>query len=136
MSFREKSAWVTLLAILLVSTLFGLHAPSLSHPQPHDFHSLAGCIAAFLLIEAVAFLVLRLKYPEDARTPLDEREELIHLKAARLASACYGVGSLLAVLSIHHGVKAPTLAYLIVFAFVTAEVVKYGARILYYRRGV
>jgi hypothetical protein len=89
-----------------------------------------------VVIEMAGSVVLRLRYPQDARTPVDERERLINLKATRLASGCYVVGSFLAVLTIHHGASAVLLAYLIVFAFVIAEMVKYGARIVYYRRGV
>ena len=81
-------------------------------------------------------MVLRVRYPEDARTPLDERERLINLKATRLASGCYVVGSFLAVLTIHHGASAVMVAYFVVLAFVFAEIVKYSARIVYYRRGV
>jgi hypothetical protein len=136
MPFREKSAWITLIAILLVSALFVLHAPRLSHPRPWDFHVLLACIGAFVVIETVAYLVLRLRYPEDARTPIDERERLINLKATRLASGCYVVGSFLAVLTLHHGASAVMIGYFIVLAFVIAEIVKYGARIVYYRRGV
>jgi hypothetical protein len=136
MPFREKSAWVTLMAILLVSALFLLHAPRLSHPGPWDFHVLLACIGAFVVIETAAYLVLRLRYPEDARTPIDERERLINLKATRLASGCYVVGSFLAVLTLHHGASAVMIGYFIVLAFVIAEIVKYGARIVYYRRGV
>jgi hypothetical protein len=136
MPFREKSAWVTLIAILLVSALFLLHAPRLSHPGPWDFHALLACIGAFVVIEIVASLVLRLHYPDDARTPIDERERLINLKATRLASGCYVVGSFLAVLTLHHGASAVMIGYFIVLAFVIAEIVKYGARIVYYRRGV
>ncbi len=136
MPFREKCAWVTLIAILLVCALFVLHAPSLSHPVRGDFHTLLACIAAFAVIEAVAFLVLRLRYPEDARTPIDEREQLINLKATRLASGCYVVGSFLAVMTLHHGASAVMIGYFVVLAFVIAEIVKYCARIVYYRRGV
>jgi hypothetical protein len=135
MSFREKSAWVTLIAILLVFALYVLHRPQLSHPRPSDFHALLACIGAFVIIETSAYLILRLRYPEDARTPLDEREQLINLKATRLASGCYVVGSFLAVLTLHHGASAVMIGYFIVLAFVIAEIVKYGARIIYYRRG-
>jgi hypothetical protein len=97
---------------------------------------LLGWVAAFALIEMAAVIVLRLRYPGDARTPVDERERLINLKATRVASGCYVTGSFLAVLTIHHGASAGMLAYLIVFAFVIAEVVKYDPRIVYDRRGV
>jgi hypothetical protein len=136
MPFREKSAWITLIAILVVSALFALLSPHLPHPRPWDFHVLLVCMAAFVVIEAVASLVLRLRYPVDARTPVDEREQLINLKATRLASGCYIAGSFLAVLTIHLGASAVMIGYLIVLAFVLSEIVKYGARIMYYRRGV
>jgi hypothetical protein len=136
MSFREKSAWITLIAILLVCALFVFHAPRLSHPGGGDFHTLLACIAAFVVIETVAFFVLRLRYPEDARTPIDEREQLINLKATRLASGCYVIGSFLAVLTLHRGASAVMIGYFVVLAFVIAEILKYGARIVYYRRGV
>ncbi len=135
MPFREKSAWVTLTAILLVFALFVLHAPRLSQPRLAEFHTLLACIAAFVVIETIAYLVLRLRNPEDASTPIDEREQLIHLKAARLASRCYVVGTFLAVMTIHIGASGPVIGYLVVLAFVIAEIVKYGTRIFYYRRG-
>lgn len=136
MSFREKSAWITLIAMLMASALFALHAPRLSHPGPWDFHALLACIAAFVVIETVVFLVLRLRYPQDARTPIDERERLINLKATRLAARVYVIGSFLAVLTLHHGASAVMIGYFVVLAFVIAEIVKFSARIIYYRRGV
>ncbi|HEY8519725.1 MAG TPA: hypothetical protein VIN61_06570 [Gammaproteobacteria bacterium] len=33
MSFREKSAWVTLIAILIVATMYFLHVPSVLDPD-------------------------------------------------------------------------------------------------------
>ena len=58
MSFREKSAWITLTAILLVSVLFFLHGPELldPNPTPWTLHAAAACIGAFIAIEV--FFVL------------------------------------------------------------------------------
>lgn len=136
MSFREKSAWVTLTAILLVFVLFVLHAPNLSDPGLWEIHILLACIVAFVIIEVVAYIVLRLRYSEDARTPKDERERLIDLKATRLAARVYVIGSFLAVFfGLHLSHDARAVGSLILVAFVIAEVVNYGARIYYYRRG-
>ena len=137
MSFREKSAWVTLIAILLVFALYGLHAPSIVDPGHFEVHALLACFVAFLVIEAIAWLVLRLRYPEDARTPKDERERLIDLKATRIAARCYVVLSFLAIVfAIHLTNNNVAVGYYVVLAFVIAEIVNYGARIIYYRRGV
>src|SRR5262245_41999033 len=87
MSFREKTAWITLCAILIVSLMYWLHVPSLREPHPGGFvlHAMHGSISAFIVIEIVAWIVLRLRYPKDARTPKDEREKLIDLKSMRIA---------------------------------------------------
>ena len=137
MSFREKSAWITLSAILLVSVLFFLHGPELldPNPTPWTLHAAAACIGAFIAIEVVAHLVLYLRNPKDARTPQDERERLIALKATRLAAYVYVVGSFLAVLTVHHGANGIAVGFFVLFAFVIAEIVNYATRIIYFRRG-
>ena len=137
MSLREKSAWITLIAILLVSVLFLLHGPEILDPNPTlwTFHTAAACIGAFIAIEVVAHLVLYLRNPKDARTPQDERERLIALKATRLAAYVYVVGSFLAVLTVHHGANGIAVGFFVLFAFVIAEIVNYATRIIYFRRG-
>jgi Ca2+/Na+ antiporter len=137
MSFREKSAWITLIAILLVSVMFFLHGPDIFDPSPSmwTLHIAALSIAAFIVIEVVAYVVLYLRYPKDARTPKDEREQLIALKATRLAAYVYVAGSFLVILASIHVGSGPTVGYFVLMAFVIAEIVNYAARIIYYRRG-
>jgi hypothetical protein len=137
MSFRERTAWVTLIAILLVSVLFFLHGPDFlaPDPDPWTFHALLASLGAFVVIEVVAYGVLYFRYPKDARTPKDEREQLIGLKATRLAAYVYVVGSFVAIATMHRGASAQAIGYFVVLAFVVAEIVNYAARILYYRRG-
>lgn len=137
MSFREKSAWVTLIAILLVSVLFFLHGPDVLSGDfdAWEVHLVGLCIAAFIVIEVVAYIVLFIRYPKDARTPKDERERLIDLKATRLAAYVYVLGSFLAILSSVHAPSGPLVGFLVLAAFVIAEIVNYAARIIYYRRG-
>jgi hypothetical protein len=138
MSFREKSAWVTLTAILLVTVLYFLHVPRLfdPNPSPWTLHIVVLSFATFIVIEVVAHIVLYVRYPKDARTPKDERERLIDLKATRLAAYVYVVGSFLALLTPHHGADGFAVGVFVLMAFVIAEVVNYTARIVYYRRGV
>src|SRR6185369_14855442 len=104
MSFREKTAWVTLCAILAVSVMYWLHVPSLFEPHPHLWvvHAMGASLAAYLLIELVAYVVLRVRYPRDARLPRDERERLIDLKAIRIAHTVFVCGVLLAAILILH----------------------------------
>jgi hypothetical protein len=137
MSFREKSAWVTLVSILLVSVSFFLHAPDFFNPDPDRWvlHAAALSIGLFIVIEIVAHVVLFLRFPKDARTPKDERERLIDLKATRLAAYVYVVGSFVAILGPIHGATGFAVTVFVLLAFVIAEIVNYTARIIFYRRG-
>jgi hypothetical protein len=137
MSFREKSAWITLVSILLVFAFYITHVPNFLNPDPGvwELHVIGVAIAAFIVIEVVAHIVLYLRFPKDARTPKDERERLIDLRATRLAAYVYVVGTFLAILTPHHGASGFAVGVFVLLAFVIAEIVNYTARIVYYRRG-
>ena len=137
MSFREKSAWITLIAILFVSAGYVLHVPRIFEPDPGywELHVVALMTVTFVVIEVVAHAVLFLRFPKDARTPKDERERLIDLKATRLGAYVYVLGSFAAIVAGSHASGLATGVW-VLFAFVIAEIVNYAARIIYYRRGV
>ena len=136
MSFREKTAWVTLIAILFVSALFFAHGPDIfaGDVDAWELHLVGVCIAAFIVIEVVAYIVLYVRNPKDARTPKDERERLIDLKALQLAAYVYVLGSFLAIIASVHA-PSGVVGFLVLASFVIAEIVNYSARIIYYRRG-
>ena len=138
MSFREKSAWISLISIFVVATLWFLHVPWSLTPPPNPplMHMLLVFIGALLAIEIVAHVVIALHSPKDARTPKDERERLIDIKAVRIAYYVFVVGVFAAVLSTHHGANQFAVGYGILLAFVIAQLTNFAARIVYYRRGV
>jgi len=140
MSFREKSAWVTLISILLVSLFYFTHVgSSWFRPAPGDWaiHLIGISVIIFVAIEVIAHVVLWVRFPKDARTPRDEREQLIELKATRLGAYMYVLLSFLVIVAgPHHGMNGWGVALFVLLAFVIAEIVNYTARIVYYRRGV
>ncbi len=138
MSFREKSAWIFLISILLVAGFFFLHVPWALNPSPSPqlVRGLLYCLIALVAIEVVAHIVVAIGAPEDAPGPKDERERLIDLKAIRLAHYVYVAGSLLAVSTVHHGANVIAMGYGVLLALVIGEVVKNAARIIYHRRGI
>ncbi len=138
MSFREKSAWISLISISLVSLVYFLHVPWSLTPRSSlaGFHGLLYCIAALVVIEVVAHIAIALRAPRDAEAPRDERDQMIALKALRIGAYVYALGSLLAVVTIHLGANQFALGYGVVLALAVAEIVNYTARIVYYRRGV
>lgn len=139
MSFREKSAWITLIALILVSSFLLAHLPPLSlapPPSPAAFHVFAIGVVAFVAIAALAHGVVALRAPGEARAPKDERERLIALKATSIAAKVYVVLSMLSVSLIHVGANGIGVAWAVLFSFVLAETVSCIARIVYHRRGV
>jgi small-conductance mechanosensitive channel len=138
MSFREKTAWVTLSAIIAVSLMYWFHVPHLFEPHPGHWvlPAMGVSLAAYVLIEIVAYIVLRLRNPTDARTPKDERERLIDLKSMRVAYYVFTLGALGGMFVTLHVVDAgPVAVGMVVFlAFVLSQIVKYATRIVYHRR--
>jgi hypothetical protein len=139
MSFREKTAWVTLIALILVSLMYWLHMHSLFEPHRRGWVLLVLglSLGTFVLIEVIAWLVFYFRNPKETRAPRDEREQIIALKATRVASWVFTVGALLAVFITLHlaGAGPVAMGMSIVIAFVLAQVVRQAAIIVYYRRG-
>lgn len=139
MSFREKTAWVTLFAIMAVSLLYWLHIPNpfVSSSGPRVLHAMGASLAAWLLIELAGWLVLRWRYPRDAREPRDERERLIDLRALRVAYYAFMAAAMLGVFVTLHLVGAgPVAVGMVVFmALVLSQLAKHATRIILYRRG-
>ena len=78
MSFREKSAWITVVTILLVLVMVATEVPrpwSLA-PEPSRmiFYVLHRALIAFVVIEILAHIVVRVGAPRDAQAPVDERD--------------------------------------------------------------
>ena len=140
MSFREKSAWTTVVTILLVLVMVATEVPrpwSLA-PEPSRmiFYVLHRALIAFVVIEILAHIVVRVGAPRDAQAPVDERDRLVALKARSLAFYAFTVLALGSVLLIHLGANGIRVGYCVLVSFVVAQAVNYAARIFYYRRGV
>jgi archaellum biogenesis protein FlaJ (TadC family) len=140
MSFREKSAWITLITLVLLTLFFVTHLPPPWYLAPRGgftFFVLMVGVIAFVVIEIIAHVIVAIRAPRDAHAPRDERERLIALKATSIAAYTYATLSLGSVfVIIHLGANEIGTAYYLFLSFVIAEVVNYAARVVYYRRGV
>jgi hypothetical protein len=129
MSFREKSAWISLLSM---SGIYGIYFWSVIHsgPQGGSFHfgGLLGTIIALVVVVAIFT-------PREAKAPRDERDKLIELRAMRVAYAGLATGIALACF---FGAFDPPLVFntnALLFILVTAEIMRSGCQIIQYRRG-
>jgi hypothetical protein len=142
MSFREKSAWITLITLVLVSLLWAMHFPwgrdftLAPDSNPFVFHALVLATICFVVIVVIAHIVVAVMAPREANARADEREQLIGLKATRLGAYAYTALSMSSVFLIHLGANEIGLAYFLVISLVIAEIVNCAARIIYHRRGV
>ena len=72
----------------------------------------------------------------DARTPKDEREQLIELKSRAVAWYVFVILSLGGIfVTIHAGANEIGLGFVVLLSFVVAEITNYAMRIYFYRRG-
>ena len=144
MPFREKSAWISLVTMLVVfGAFFGAVAgdvlPASGVPT---VHYLILSVLAVIVLQLVLKLVARSLAQADAASPKDERERLIELKATRIAFYVLVGAVLLGVFLVIHTPVAggpfpgsPRLGLAMVACIVLADVVRSAAQIVYFRRG-
>jgi hypothetical protein len=140
MSFREKSACVSFVLLLLMSSVYfwlvirmvnGRLDPGSVLWIAHDV------LVAFVVLQIVLHAIIVIAAPREARTPKDERERLIELKATRIAFFVLVIGALASLWASHFpGLGFRAMGHGVVSAILIAWLVKLGGQILFYRRGV
>lgn len=137
LSFREKSAWVSFLALLGVFIPFFWNSWRQftgALDAQAGMSTAFGLLVLFVVIEIVAHAALALGSPKDARTPKDERERLIEMRATAVAFQVLVVGGLCGVAVIHLSRSAWAMQQVVLAAVVVAELVKFGLQIVLFRR--
>src|SRR5262245_56352954 len=134
MSFREKSAWISFVLLLLLTVAF-FFTQHVRHDVIDPAHLFLAIMLGFVVLQIVLHLIVAALSPKDARTPKDERERLIELRAARIGSYSLVIGELLAMGSFHAHGRVGTLMFSILFAIFVAWLIKLGSEIVLYRRG-
>jgi hypothetical protein len=138
MSFREKSTWITFVLLLLFSVYFGSVAAHFIRPeQPHPNFGLLFVVLliAIIVIEIAFHGIAAIRTPAEARTPQDERERLIALKAKRPAFFVLMVATFAALAVMHLHVSAWVMINATLCALWLGELTNYGAQLYFYRHG-
>jgi hypothetical protein len=135
MSFREKSAWISMLSMLAI---YGFYFWSVIHagPQAGGFHfgGLLETIIALVVVQIVLTVAAAIFTPKEAKAPRDEREKLIELRAMRVAYS--GLATSVA-LACFFGAFDPPILFntnALLFMLVTAEILRSACQIVQYRR--
>lgn len=139
MPYREKIAWLSLLAMAVAfgpyfaAAALGSHAHQ-AMPNLHQLGLFGLTVVVQVFILAVGHLFLRKASPDDARTPMDERDRAIMHRAMSIAYYVLIAGMIQVgcVMPFYSGGWAVVNAAL--FMIVAAEAVHYGVVALSYRR--
>lgn len=139
MSFREKSAWISFICILIFGGLYGWHSVQVQLLHAHDHNPMLyvfGTMGAVVALEIALHVAIAIQSPREARTPKDEREKLIDLRASRVAFYALFVGSLASLgLGMHlPGANRFLMAELLMGAIIATLLVRFGTQIVLYRR--
>ncbi len=137
MSFREKSAWIS---VLSMACIYGYYFWSVIHAGHQAsganlFAGLLGTIIALVVVQVVLMIAVAIFAPNEAKAPRDERDKLIELKAMRFAYAGLATGIALACF---FGAFQPPIVFntnALLFILVTAEIMRSSCQIVQYRRG-
>lgn len=135
MSFREKTAWISLVSM---SGIYAFYFWSVYRSGPGSsgaaFGGLLGTIIALVLVQVVLTTAVAIAAPNDAQAPRDEREKLIDLRATRLA---YGALAGSVACACFFGGFVPPIVFganALLFVLVAAEVLRSVCQIVQYRR--
>lgn len=135
MSFREKSAWISLMSI---SGIYAVYFWSIVRSRSAtSFHlaGLLGTVIALVVVQVALTIAVAIFAPKEAKAPRDERDRLIDLRATRFAYAALATS--VAFACFFAGFNPPILfnANALLFILVVAEILRSGCQIVQYRRG-
>ena len=137
MSFRETSAWITLVSVLIC---FGVYFGSLATgavtvPSFATLHLLLACVAGLVGLQILLHALAARLTPKDARAPRDERERLIQTRAQALGYYVLMAGVLALAIPGHLDFSTINLLNFALLALVVAALVVSAAQIIMFRRG-
>jgi hypothetical protein len=140
MSYREKNAWIALVAILI---FYGAYFTGLARDASPAVWAvrLSGVILGLVLLQALLGGVAALTTSRAERRARDEREAGVLQRAARFAYVVLAVEVVLGSALLMHGVWPRAQEVVIVsngllLAFIVAEAVRYASQIVLLRRGL
>jgi uncharacterized membrane protein len=135
MSFREKSAWIS---VISMTAIYGFYFWTVVHgPRPSHFHvgGLLATIIALIVLQVTLTIVVAIFKPSEAGAPRDERDKLIELRAMRVAYS--GLATSVAMACFFGAIDPPIVfnTNALLFILVTAEIMRSACQIIQYRRG-
>lgn len=138
MPYREKVAWLSLLAMLVAFgpyfAIVAVAPPDDSLPNVRQLWLFAMAVAVQVAILAVGHAVFHLRTPEEASEPADERDLAIQRRSVSIAYGTLIAGVIMVAIVMPFYASGWAIANGAIFAIVLAELVSHGATVVAYRR--
>jgi hypothetical protein len=143
MSFRERTAWITAISIVVCFGIYygAIYGGLVRSNTWQSFHLGLACILSLVVLQVVLNLAATMLNPRDARTPRDERERMIHARSHAIGYHVLMFGMALVLLSTHVPLHANYGDLIVntvnfgVLVMVIAALSVAVAQIIMYRRG-
>ena len=134
MSFREKTAWITLVSVFLC---FSAYFGAIATGYVRGFRSLfllLICVIGLVVLQVALHIVAAVTSPREARAPKDEREALIQWRSQSLGYYVLTALTLGLLVPLHLGHSALDMLNFALLDVVIATLVVAGAQIVMFRR--
>lgn len=138
MSFRETSAWITLVSVALCFGIyFGALATGLVHvPSLEVLHLLLACVVGLVALQVGLHALAARLTPAADRALADEREALIQMRARSIGYYVLMVGVLALAIPGHMEISKIDLLNFALLDLVIATFVVAAAQIVMFRRSL
>ena len=140
MSFEEKSTWISLAIILLVSTGYftqvfeGISAGDLDKADITGLFF--GAVITVVVLEVALHIAIAIFNVRDADQSMDERDRLYAVKAGNISGWVLGIGVLtIAAHTFIQDLNPLLVANLLLFMVFVSQIASYALKLFYYRRG-
>lgn len=140
MTFREKSAWIMSLALLVAGTFYfysvGVtwsESGRLAQPMLPLVIVYTVCL---VVLSVIGHIVIAIMAPKEANAPADEREQLIISRAGHYSSYLLGVGVVLSLGSYLFLRDGDALFYAVFASLMASQIAEYVLQIIFYRTAI
>jgi hypothetical protein len=137
MSLREKSAWITLVTVVICfGVYFGVLVSGIMHHGFGQLHVFLWCVIALALLQFGLSALAARTTPRDGKSPKDEREQLIVMRSQSIGYRLLIVLVLALGIPVHTGFGVFDIMNFALLAVVLAVSAVAVAQIIMFRRGV
>lgn len=153
MSFKEKSAWISLFSTVLIFGYYFYHVVGLGSLPGSEVKGVIASLALktlilIIIVESVFHSMLAITNRKAAEMGADERDKNIELRANNYGYTVLVIGVIFCLgrmiilefnpeFTEHSSLQIPMLtAHILLFSLILSEVVRFAGQVIFYRRGM